>query len=104
MVVLSETVTTAQLLVGDRFEARLPVQQGWGGRWILTTLPSEIVRLIEELVKPAGSYVDDGGLETQVFVFKAIAPGAGQIVLEERRPFQPDEPPRNKVTYSVIAR
>ncbi len=45
-----------------------------------------------------------GGSHWEVLMFVATAPGEGELVLEQRRPWETSEPPTNVFRVTVVAR
>lgn len=93
---------SAKLKTGERCRISLPVQLGWGGRWVLAKAAPEIVELIKEKIETGKPPPSDGNTELQVMIFQAKAPGQAALTFEERRPFAPDEPPRRSITHHLI--
>lgn len=99
--VIGSVPDTVFIDIGAKFIVCLPVQLGWGGRWMIKLPLSDSLELVEERVDPGPENSADGSEETQVFVLRGRAVGTSQIVFEERRPFAPREPPRNSVAHTV---
>ena len=44
-----------------------------------------------------------GGNHWEVFAFKVLSPGSGELVLEQRRPWETDEPPTDTFRVAIQA-
>ena len=81
------------LASGESFEVRLPENPTTGYIWEVEHVPEAVAGLEREAFEqePADPrIVGRGGIK--IFVFKAREPGAGEIVLRLRRPWQRESP------------
>jgi inhibitor of cysteine peptidase len=101
--VLDETSSgAAQAAVGSRVEVRLKAQFGTGFSWALSRATETVVKPAGEAVLPAAAgQTPEGGFETQVFTFEAVAPGEAQLEFVYRRPWLPNDPANKHVSFFV---
>lgn len=71
---------------GESFVLELPVRATGGYRWQVTRVPAVAV-LQEERIRPGGPAL--GATSIQEFVFVATGVGAGVLVIEHRRSWEP---------------
>ncbi len=71
---------------GESFVLELPVRATGGYRWQVTRVPTVVV-LHEERVRPGGPAL--GAASIQEFEFVATRVGAGVLVIEQRRSWEP---------------
>lgn len=90
--------------LGQTFELKLPVQLGWGGRWMLRSAVPPCIRIVSDKIEPSAAPLEEGGTQNQLFDFEAIAVGEGELVFENRRVFQPEEKPIEVRKYKVVVR
>lgn len=81
--------TRADLAVGDQLVLRLDQQSGGGHLWELSAVP-DCLEPDADRVEPVGSSLP-GSAHTRLLGLRASRPGAGELVLALRRPWE-DEP------------
>ena len=101
-IVVGEDSGPAQLEVGQLLEVRLPMQAGTGYSW---SQPSELSPSIEFInqvtLHPLGAQGMVGGSQTQMFIYRAIAPGEVTLTFGYRRPWETGVPPARIVSQRV---
>ena len=89
--VKTDSGTTCDLTAGESFEVRLAENPTTGYTWAVLKIPEGLLRLETESLEtePADPRIAGRG-GTKVFVFKALQPGSGELVLRLRRPWEAD--------------
>lgn len=98
---------TVNVALNERFAIELVGVPTAGYVWAPKTLPSFVQRAGEvggNTVPEQSQPGYTGGNHWEVFMFVATEPGSGQIVLEQRRPWEANEPANNTFTVTIIAR
>lgn len=99
-VTLDESSDRASVTVGQRFEVRLKAQLGAGFSWSpRSDVPG--LKLVATSVLSANGGPKVGGVETQVFVYEATAPGEAKLDFAYRRPWMKDSPPDKTMSFVV---
>ncbi len=106
MIVLDESSAgPATLAVGGRLEVRLRAQLGAGFSWALRSPLPPMLKSLGEKIEPRGAgSPPEGGSDTQVFSFEAVASGSARLEFAYRRPFAPQEAPAKLATFEVQVR
>lgn len=96
-----------EVRVNERFAVELVGVPTAGYIWAPAQMPPFITRAgeasgptIPEQNQPGYA----GGNHWEVLMFVATGPGEGELVLEQRRPWETDEPPANAFRVTVVAR
>jgi len=100
----SQNGASAQISKNQKLLIRLPVQAGTGFSWQITRAPSAPVRLLSSNTQPAGPGNLPGGPATELLVFEPTGPGAGEIELGYRRPWEKDVEPARTFAVHVVVR
>ena len=79
----ADAVSTVRLHVGDRLRIDLPTSPSTGFRWGARTVDASHLQALGRDVRPDSHHLDAAG--SQVFVWRAVSPGASQVGLEYRR-------------------
>lgn len=98
---------TIEVAIGQRFSVALVGVPTAGYLWAPAQVPDFIARAGEASgnTTTAQSQPDfAGGSHWEVFVFNASAAGRGELVLEQRRPWETNEPPGNTFRVTIVAR
>lgn len=97
---------TITVPVNQRFAVELVGVPTAGYVWAPATLPNFVTRAgeasgntIAEQSQPGYA----GGNHWEVLMFVATAPGTGELVLEQRRPWEENEPPAQTFTVTIAA-
>ena len=98
---------TVEVAVNQRFAVELVGVPTAGYAWQPAQLPAFVTRAgeatgntIAEQSQPG--YV--GGNHWEVLMFVATQAGTGELVLEQRRPWESDEPPADTFRVTIVAR
>ena len=98
---------SVEVAVNQRFSVALVGVPTAGYLWAPAQVPAFIARAGEasgnttrEQSQPGFA----GGNRWEVFVFAASAPGRGELVLEQRRPWATNEPPADTFRVTIAAR
>lgn len=98
---------SVDVAVNQRFAIELVGVPTAGYVWAPTQLPDFITRAgeasgptIEAQNEPGYA----GGNHWEVLLFAATGPGTGEIVLEQRRPWETDQPANDTFRVTVVAR
>jgi predicted secreted protein len=96
-----------QVGVNQRFAIELVGAASAGYQWAPAQMPAFIVRA-GDAQGPAIAQQNQpgyaGGNHWAVTMFAATGPGSGDIVMEERRPWQSHEPPAHTFRVTIVAR
>jgi len=92
-----------KLRVGETLELSLSENASTGFRW---TIPPESVRKMDKILHERGqaaegAAVTPGKPGTRHFNFEALAPGAVELELDYRRPWETDKPPARKFKLRI---
>jgi len=98
---------TVEVAVNQRFAVELVGVPTAGYVWQPAQVPAFITRAgeaggntVAEQSQPGYA----GGNHWEVLMFSATAPGAGELVLEQRRPWESTEPASNTFRVNIVAR
>ncbi|HYD87048.1 MAG TPA: protease inhibitor I42 family protein [Vitreimonas sp.] len=98
---------TIEVAVNQRFAVELVGVPTAGYIWAPATLPAFVQRAgeasgntIQEQSQPGYA----GGNHWEVLMFVATAPSTGELVLEQRRPWESDEPATDTFRVTIVAR
>jgi predicted secreted protein len=98
---------TVEVAVGQRFAVELVGVPTAGYVWQPAQVPAFLTRAgeaggntVPEQSQPG--YV--GGNHWEVLMFSATEPGGGELVLEQRRPWESDEPAAQTFRVNIVAR
>lgn len=80
-----------EVMRGQPFEVRLPSNPSTGYRWTIVESPVELIDQTETVRYLPGRTDLIGAPGEERFSFLAVKPGAGNLKLEYRRPFEPAE-------------
>lgn len=98
---------TIEVPVGQRFAVELVGVPTAGYLWAPAKTPLFIARAGEAGGNTTTAQSQPGfagGNHWEVFVFTATAPGSGELVLEQRRPWETSEPPSDIFRVIIVAR
>lgn len=98
---------TVEVQVGQRFAVELVGVPTAGYVWAPTQLPAFVQRAGEasgDTVPEQSEPGYAGGNHWEVLMFVATAAGTGDLVLEQRRPWETDQPPADTFRVTVTAR
>ena len=90
--------------VGQRFAVELVGVPTAGYLWAPASLPAFLTRAGEAGGPTSPSQLQPGfagGNHWEVLMFVATAPGTGALTLEQRRPWESDEPPAATFTVTI---
>jgi len=93
--------------VNQRFAIELVGTASAGYRWTPAQMPAFIVRAGEAggpTIAAQNQPGYAGGNDWQVTMFAATGPGAGEIVMEEERPWETNQPPAHVFRVTIVAR
>jgi len=96
---------TVQLRVGERFAVELVGVPTAGYVWAPAVVPAFLTRAGEASgpTSPAQNQPGfTGGNHWEVMMFAATGPGTGELKLEQRRPWESNEPPNAVYSVNVI--
>lgn len=98
---------TVEVTVGQRFAVELVGVPTAGYAWAATTVPA-FVQASGEAGGPTTEAQSQpgfvGGNHWEVLIFTATAAGTGELVLEQRRPWEADQPASNTFRANIVAR
>ncbi|TPK36360.1 protease inhibitor I42 family protein [Mesorhizobium sp. B2-5-3] len=97
---INEKSGQALLHVSNILKIVLPVQLGWGGRWVVRDNTPSGLKLLETAFDTAPSG-QDGTYSHQTFIFQAVEVGSFILTIDERRIFVEGETPRNTARYEI---
>lgn len=98
---------TMEVPVGQRFAVELVGVPTAGYLWAPAQTPSFLARSGEAGGNTTTAQSQPGfagGNHWEVFVFTATAPGSGELVLEQRRPWETNEPASDTFRVTIVAR
>jgi predicted secreted protein len=98
---------TVEVGVGQRFAIELVGVPTAGYVWTPAQVPAFVTRageasgnMLPEQSQPGYA----GGNHWEVLMFSATGPGTGEIVVEQRRPWESSEPPTDTFRVTIVAR
>jgi predicted secreted protein len=97
---------SVNVAVGQRFAIELVGVPTAGYVWAPAQLPAFITRAGEATGNMLQEQSDPGyagGNHWEVTMFSATAPGTGDIVMEQRRPWETTEPPADTFRVTIVA-
>src|SRR5262249_22701461 len=92
--------------VGDRFAVELVGVPTAGYVWEPKTLPGFVTRAGDATGNTTTQQSQPGfagGNHWEVFLFAATGAGTGQLVFEQKRPWETNEPPADTFTVTIVA-
>lgn len=98
---------TVEVAVGQKFAVELVGVPTAGYLWALAQAPSFVSAAGEASGPTTEAQTQPdfaGGNHWEVFMFTASAPGEGELVFEQRRPWESNEPPSNTFRVRIVAR
>lgn len=98
---------TIEVAVGQRFAVELVGVPTAGYIWQPAQVPAFLTRAGEaggNTVPEQGQPGYAGGNHWEVLMFSATEAGAGELVLEQRRPWESDEPASDTFRVTIVAR
>lgn len=98
---------TVEVGVGQRFAIELVGVPTAGYVWTPAQAPAFITRAGEAGGNTTAAQSQPGftgGNHWEVLMFSATAAGTGEIVVEQRRPWESDEPANNTFRVTIVAR
>ncbi|MEZ5995004.1 MAG: protease inhibitor I42 family protein [Hyphomonadaceae bacterium] len=97
---------TVQVGVNQRFAVELIGVPTAGYLWAPAQVPAFITRAGEATGNTAQEQSQPGfagGNHWEVLMFAATEPGSGELVLEQRRPWESNEPPADVFRVTIVA-
>ena len=97
---------TVEVGVNQRFAVELVGVPTAGYVWTPAQLPAFVTRAGEATGNTTQAQSQPGftgGNHWEVLMFAATAPGTGELVLEQRRPWEANEPPNNVFRVTITA-
>ncbi|MGQ0532618.1 MAG: protease inhibitor I42 family protein [Caulobacteraceae bacterium] len=97
---------TVNVGVNQRFAIELVGVPTAGYVWTPTQVPAFITRAGEATGNTSEAQSQPGftgGSHWEVTMFSATAPGTGEIVMEQRRPWETNEPPADTFRVTIVA-
>jgi inhibitor of cysteine peptidase len=97
---------TINVAVNQRFSIELIGVPTAGYIWTPAQVPSFVTRAGEASGPTTAAQSQPGftgGNHWEVLMFAATAPGTGEIVVEQRRPWESDEPPSDTFRVTIVA-
>jgi inhibitor of cysteine peptidase len=98
---------TIEVPVNQRFAIELVGVPTAGYQWAPTQLPAFIIRAGEATGNTIAAQSQPGytgGNHWEVLMFSATSPGTGELVLEQRRPWETGQPASNTFRVTITAR
>jgi len=98
---------TIDVAVGQKFAVELIGVPTAGYIWALAQAPAFVSAAGEASGPTTEAQTQPdfaGGIHWEVFLFTASAPGEGELVFEQRRPWESDEPPSSTFRVRIVAR
>ncbi len=93
--------------VGQRFAVELVGVPTAGYVWAPAQIPAFLTRAGEASGNTTQAQSQPGftgGSHWEVLMFSATGPGTGELVLEQRRPWETNEPPSSTFRVTIVAR
>lgn len=106
-ITVAQNGQTVEVAVNQRFAVELVGVPTAGYVWAPATLPAFIQRAGEasgDTVAAQSQPGYTGGNHWEVTMFVATAPGTGELVLEQRRPWESNEPASDTFRVTIVAR
>ncbi len=100
-VVVGENSGPVRLEFGQLLEVRLPMQAGTGYSWAASGDGANLEFIDQTTLHPWGGASSVGGTQTQMFIYRAIAPGEAMLRFAYRRPWEGGVPPAKTVEQRV---
>lgn len=103
----SKNGQTVEVAVNQRFAVELVGVPTAGYLWAPVQVPAFLTRAGEaggNTTRAQSQPGFTGGNHWEVFMFAATAPGAGELVLEQRRPWETSEPASDTFRVTIVAR
>jgi inhibitor of cysteine peptidase len=100
-VVVGENSGPVRLEPGQLLEVRLPMQAGTGYSWAASGDGASLEFIDQATLHPWGGAPSVGGSQTQMFIYRAIAPGEAMLRFAYRRPWEGGVPPAKTVEQRV---
>lgn len=98
---------TVEVPLNRRFAVELVGVPTAGYQWAPTEMPAFLTRAGEvsgNTVAAQSQPGYTGGNHWEVFMFSATAPGSGELVLEQRRPWETGQPASDTFRVTIVAR
>jgi predicted secreted protein len=98
---------TIDVAVNQRFAVELVGVPTAGYIWTPAEIPSFVTRAGEATGNTSQAQSQPGftgGSHWEVLMFTATAPGTGELVIEQRRPWESSEPPSDTFRVTIVAR
>lgn len=96
-----------EVAVNERFAVELIGVPTAGYQWAPAQMPDFLTRA-GEAIGPTISAQNQpgyaGGNHWEVLMFAATGPGTGELVLEQRRPWETEQPPVDTFRVTIVAR
>jgi inhibitor of cysteine peptidase len=96
-----------EVAVGQRFAVELVGVPTAGYVWEVAQTPDFVTRAGEASGNTVAAQNQPGyagGNHWEVTMFAATAPGSGELVMEQRRPWESNEPPSRTFRVTIVAR
>jgi predicted secreted protein len=103
-VVVGENSGPVRLEPGQLLEVRLPMQAGTGYSWAASRDGASLEFIDQTTLHPWGGAPSVGGTQTQMFIYRAVAPGEAVLRFAYRRPWEGGIPPAKTVETVVSVR
>lgn len=103
----AQTGQTVEIAVHQRFAVELVGVPTAGYQWAPTQMPPFLIRAGEATGNTVAAQSQPGyagGNHWEVFMFSATAPGSGELVLEQRRPWETGQPASDTFRVTIVAR
>jgi inhibitor of cysteine peptidase len=100
-VVVGENGGPVRLEPGQLLEVRLPMQAGTGYSWAASGDGASLEFIDQTTLHPWGGAPTVGGTQTQMFIYRAIAPGDAVLRFAYRRPWEGGVPPAKLIEQQV---
>ncbi|WP_395644652.1 protease inhibitor I42 family protein [Terricaulis sp.] len=104
---LEQNGQTVNVAVGQRFAVELVGVPTAGYAWSATQTPAFLTASGEATGNTTQAQSQPGfagGNHWEVFMFTANAAGQGELVLEQRRPWETNQPPAQTFRVTIVAR
>lgn len=104
----SQDGQVVQVPVNQRFAVELVGVPTAGYQWAPAQMPAFLTRAGEEITGPTIAAQNQpgfaGGNHWEVYTFAATSPGSGDLVVEQRRPWEHDGPATATFRVTIVAR
>jgi predicted secreted protein len=97
---------TVEVPVNQRFAVELIGVPTAGYQWAPAQMPAFLTRAGEaggNTIAAQNQPGYAGGSHWEVLMFTATGPGTGELLLEQRRPWETDQPPINTFRVTIVA-